>query len=189
MWEWWFFSCLAAFATWLFLAQNEASKLSVPGTSPRVIVYLMSLARLLLAIAVLTIGYILEPMLRTVMELGPGQAIESLGAGAFTQFMVALFSAMVPASIATVVANEGKDLKEKIQKGAITAVISLVILDTVWNFIAIRPFADYLFSLFSDLIGGAIAGALIGYAAQMAQDKQAALAGPGQLERRRTDTA
>ncbi len=154
--------------TWAYLTQTEWRSITEPTARDRIVGWLLALSRLLIAIAVLTFGFVLEPVLQAAMELGVEAAGNLLQPELLT---VAFFSALIPADIVTVVANEGKDRRERLQKACITAMVTLAILDTVWNFIAIRPFVQYLFSLFSDVVGGAVVGLVIGMATEFTRTK------------------
>ena len=161
--------------TWAYLTQAEWRSVTEPTARDRIVGWLLALCRLLVAIAVLTIGFVLEPVIQTAMELGAEAAGNQLQPDLF---IVAFFSALIPADIVTVVANEGKDRRERLQKACITAMVTLAILDTVWNFIAIRPFVQYLFSLFSDIVGGVVVGLVISVATEFTRTKRSGESSP-----------
>lgn len=153
MYQWWFFSCALGLATWAYLAGKDWRVLGARAL-------LLGLAQLLVSAIVLTCGFLLEPRIQTMLDSG----ILDLPVGG--ELWIAFFSALVPAAVVIVSAREGKDRVARLRNAMAAAVITLLVLDNVWNLLARRPLEQFLFSLFSDAIGGAIAGLLIGLAAE-----------------------
>lgn len=154
MYQWWFFSCLVGLVTWAYLAGKEWKALG-PGRS-----IALGLVQVLIATAVLTVGFLLEPRLLPILGIEGGAPEMPSG----SELAIAVFSALVPAGVVLVSAREGKDRGARMRNAMAAAVLALMLLDLFWSFFGRRPLEQFLFSLFSDAIGGAIAGLVIGLA-------------------------
>lgn len=164
MYQWWFFSCFVGLATWAYLAGKEWKALG-PGKATG-----LALIQTLIATAILTVGFLLEPRLLPILGIEAGAPAMPEGG----EIATAIFSALVPAGVVLVLAREGKDRGARIRNAIAAAVLALMLLDIFWSFFGRRPVEQFLFSLFSDAIGGAIAGLLIGLAIEATRPKSAA---------------
>lgn len=154
MYQNWFFACFVGLATWAYLAGKEWKTLG-PGKAIG-----LGLLQTLIATAILTIGFLLEPRLLPILGIEGGAPAMPEGG----EIATAIFSALVPAGVVLVAAREGKDRGSRIRNAMATAVLALMLLDIFWSFFGRRPVEQFMFSLFSDAIGGAIAGLIIGLA-------------------------
>lgn len=150
MWQWWVFSIAFAIATWALITSKDARDLGIAQSKAAGPV----LARVLVSLVILGTGFVIEPMLGASMgqEQPEGSSL----------FVNALFSALVPACIVSYAAGEGRTRWQRIRNASEAAVISLMLLDNFWNILARRPFEAFMFSMLADVIGGLIAGVLIG---------------------------
>ncbi len=165
MFQWLFFSFALALATWAFLTGKAWKAAGETPGGQRLRIALLVLARIAVAIAVLSIGFVLEPALRLASTGGSAdEALAGIG-GAF-------FSGMVPASVVTVVADVARNRKDRISNSAVAAVFILVLLDVGFSFLAPRPGDEFLFSMFSDLFGGAVAGIIVGLTADILKARE-----------------
>jgi hypothetical protein len=150
MWQWWLFSGAFAIATWAVITSKDARDLGIPqGKAAGLVV-----VRLLVSLLILGAGFIIEPLLAASMghEAPEGTNI----------WVNALFSALVPACLVTYAAGEGRSRWRRVRNASEAAVISLMLLDNFWNILAPRPLEAFLFSMGADLVGGIVAGVLIG---------------------------
>lgn len=169
MYQWWFFSCFVGLATWTYLAGKEWKVLG-PGRA-----IALGLVQVLMATTVLTVGFLLEPRLLPILGIEGGAPTMPDGG----EVAIAMFSALVPAGIVLVSGREGKDRGARIRNAMAAAVLALMLLDLFWSFFGRRPLEQFLFSLFSDAIGGAIAGLVIGLALETIRARRETTRVPG----------
>ena len=160
MWEWWVLSCAVGLATWAYLTGKIWRSLGTSGSAPRARVALIALAQVLVSVIVLTGGFLLEPAIAAAMDPESG-GMRPPGGG---EILVAIFSGLVPACVVAMAAREGQDRGARLRNACAASVIMLLLLDNVWNILARRPVEQFLFSLFSDVLGGALAGLVVGFA-------------------------
>jgi len=166
MWQWWFFACGVVLATWAYLTRKEWAVLGSPQPGPRLRATVRALVRLLIPVSVLTAGFVLEPILGSPFLEGSLRTPEP------GEIWIAFFSALVPAGIVAVASGIGRSRTERVKNAVAAAVLSLLLLDNIWNILARRPIEQFLFSLFSDVIGGTVAGVVVGLASELTRGSQ-----------------
>ncbi len=119
---------------------------------------------LLLGILVVGVGFLIEPALWIALQAGPAQAGQALGAALANPSSIAV-PALVAGSITAVVAMSGRSMMERMYRGAAACVLVLVVVDSFTMLMSGPELTTvrYLFSVASDLVGGILAGAVIGY--------------------------
>ncbi len=175
---WWqFFSWAVVVVTLIFLTQRGAVD---QGFAPA---FGLTVLKLLVAVSIIGFGYGLEPSLWVALTDSPGKGLESLTAQLGDNWYGLLSSGFISGSLALLVATTAPDGKEAIQRAAIAVIVCLAAADIVFNVVNSRPVENLLFSLFSDVLGGAIAGILVAKVAGMQPKPKAAPAasstGPG----------
>jgi hypothetical protein len=172
---WWqVFAWAVGVVTFFFLAQRESHVRSIPAALGLV------LLKLVVAVGVIGFGYGLEPALwsgiQGGVDKGLGQLAELLGGDALGLFA----SGLIPGGVALLVATVAPNRTSAVQRAVITAILCLALTDVVWSVLTVRPLETLVFSLFSDVLGGALAGAFIGWLAgwrQLSADQLAAPSG------------
>lgn len=122
------------------------------------------LLSLLIGIVVVGVGYLIEPALWAAFQGGASASLAQLAASLGAPSSIAV-PALVAGSATGVVALSGRTLAERIYRGVAAAVFVLVVLDSFTMLISgpALTMTRYLFSIASDVVGGAIAGAVAGY--------------------------
>ncbi len=170
---WWqFFSWAVVLVTLIFLTQRGAVDQGVA----RALV--LSVVKLLVAVSIIGFGYGLEPSLWLGLTDSPGKGLESLATQLGDNWYGLLSSGFIPGSLALLVATAAPNGKEAIQRAAIAVILCLAAADIVFNVVNSRPVENLLFSLFSDVLGGAIAGILVAKVAGLQAKPRPAPAAP-----------
>lgn len=164
---WWLLSCAFALGAFIYLLNKTPAAVSTPGS--RVTVALLLLVRLLFAIVVLGSGYVLEPFIWGTIKSDPSayqNLVDGLGRAAFLGLALG--------SACAIVADQAKNLKDRLTNVCVSAVLGLVLVDDLAS-IFIGRSDNFAFSLASDVFGGVIAGVLIALVTEAIKKKEAAL--------------
>lgn len=123
-------------------------------------------------IAIMSLGPLLSRMLyMSVMAGIPAMWDEmTSGLAQFGSLVVyhGIFFGLFPGTVTAMAALSGRDRKQRIKRAIVTAVVSLMIVDTV-QFMqeSSGAMSSYLYALFTNLLGGPIAGYLIAIVAEV----------------------
>ena len=149
-------------AVMVMVALALFSKVSSPG---------LTIFTVLVSSLIFYLGTFLQSALQAFME---GDVIGGAAIGAFGKFprlllSSAVVSGLLPGVITTLGVRRARSLEQRMKHGAFWAPISLVISDTVFVFVSrwTPTAADISFALLCDLVGGVVAGVIIGVAVHM----------------------
>ena len=153
---WWqLFAWAVGIVTLVFLTQRGAVGQPIP------LAFGLAFVRLVLSVGLIGFGYGLEPALWSTIQDGPGKGIEMLGAILGSNALGLFASGLVPGSLALLVATTAPNQKERVQRAVIAVIVCIALADIAWNVFNNRPLEGLLFSLFSDVLGGVVAGIII----------------------------
>lgn len=153
---WWqLFAWAVAIVTLVFLTQRWSWSMSIPAA------FGLALLKVVVAVAIIGFGYGLEPALWSAIQDGPDKGLESLGTLLGSNSYGLFSSGLIPGSLALLVAVIAPNAKERVQRAVIVVIVCLALADIAWNVTNTRPLETLLFSLFSDVLGGVIAGIII----------------------------
>lgn len=156
---WTGFSWAVYFVTWVFLAQRESKVRVLPAAVA------VAFTKLTVACVVIGFGYGLEPALWQGLQHGPERGLSELGRLLSEHWYGLLTSGFLPGSFSLMVAATAPTPRAAIQRAMLTVVLCLMAADVFWGVVNNRPIEGMVFSLFSDVFGGIIAGLFVGWLA------------------------
>lgn len=153
---WWqLFAWAVGIVTLVFLTQRGAVG------QPIALAFGLAFVRLVLSVGLIGFGYGLEPALWSAIQDGLDKGFGMLGTLLGSNALGLFASGLIPGSLALLVAATAPNQKERVQRSVIAVILCIALADIVWNVVNTRPLEGLLFSLFSDVLGGVLAGIII----------------------------
>jgi len=126
----------------------------------------IAVTNLIVGVLILSVGFIVQPMIWFTLHygiVGAQAALTMYGSEPFNLLMIGL----LPGTVTAAIAASGNTLALKVRRGSIAAIVTLII----WDLAHILPSnavpETLWFSMLSDVIGGILAGIIVGFAIDM----------------------
>jgi hypothetical protein len=122
-----------------------------------------AIVNLLIGILIMSLGFILQPTISNVLQSGIRGGEHYLN-WLLTQspFSILVFG-LFPGSLTVAAISTGKTRLKRLRVGVIAAVVTLSVQDLIVTVIDQSPLSAFLFDILSNIVGGILAGIIIGY--------------------------
>ena len=154
---WSLFAYAVAVATLIYLLSKAWGIIATPGMGPRLSISISVIIRLLIPVVLLGSGFVLEPALLGILQGNSGALQEQLEG-----VSRAIAAGLGLGSVVAIAADQAANLHDRVINTAVATVLALVLFDNFSSILIGPQGRTWVFSMLSDVVGGALGGATIG---------------------------